>query len=105
MSAKNGRLGARAPAETDQNFWQAETLRHLAGLEPEVDRRLEALRSARVVARRQYGHLFELRIALDVGELDPSEGRGLGEGALERFGDDTNYPEVLRANELLADES
>jgi hypothetical protein len=89
--------------ETDQNFWQAETLRHLAALEPDVGRRLEGLRAARAVARRQHGHLFELRIALDVAELDRSEGRRLLTSALERFGGDTSYPEVVQARALVAD--
>ncbi|HLN15774.1 MAG TPA: adenylate/guanylate cyclase domain-containing protein [Acidimicrobiales bacterium] len=92
----------RLAAETGMQFWRAETIRHLAHLELNPEGQEERLREALEIARSQRANLFELRIALDLAELDPSQARAELTEALDRLGRDGAYPEVTRAQSLLA---
>jgi len=92
----------RLAAETGMNFWRAETLRHLALLELDPMGRRAGLREALELARTQLATLFELRIALDLADLDMGEGRVEIDRALGRLGRDPSYPEVARAEAVLA---
>lgn len=88
--------------ETGMHFYDVETMRHLARLELNPEGRLERLREALDLARRQAAFLFELRVANDLYDLG---GDGDGDAlrtALKRFPDGTGYPEVALASRLLA---
>jgi class 3 adenylate cyclase len=87
--------------ETGMKCWKAETLRHLANLEPDVAKRRTGLRSALQQARVQHAYLFELRAALDIATVDGPGGRALLEAALENLGKEASYPEVDRALVLI----
>lgn len=89
-------------SETGMHFWTAETMRNQAQLEADVTKREARLREALELARTQFAHLLEVRIALDLADLDPAGRRDLVEVALGRFGTDPSYPEVRRAREFLA---
>ena len=83
--------------ETSMKCWQAETLRHLANLESDANERRSRLADALERARVQQAHLFELRAALDLFDVDAGLGRDQLEVALGRLGNDPAYPDVGRA--------
>jgi class 3 adenylate cyclase len=86
---------------TGMDFWRSEALRHLAPLEPDPQGRRKRLDEALELARRQRAALFELRIALDLAALDPVRVTEV-ERALGRLGRNVAYPEVVRAEAVLA---
>jgi class 3 adenylate cyclase/tetratricopeptide (TPR) repeat protein len=88
--------------ETEMRFWQAETIRHAAHLEPDADSRRRKLEAALAVARTQPAPLFELRVALDLERLVPGRARAAVDAALGRLGRGSAYPEVARAHTVLA---
>jgi hypothetical protein len=88
--------------ETGMNFWRAETMRHVALLELNPNGRREGLREALETARTQQAFLYELRIALDLAGLDHPGAEADLEQALAHLGQNTSYPEVGRAQALLA---
>jgi class 3 adenylate cyclase len=87
---------------TGMNFWRAETLRHFALLDLYPMGRRAGLREALEVARAQRASFFELRIALDLANLDRREGGADIERALEQLGRNPMYQEVARAEAVLA---
>jgi class 3 adenylate cyclase len=87
---------------TGMNFWRAETLRHLSLLELHPMGRMDGLREALELARLQGASLFELRVALDLADVVGPEGSADIRRALTQLGRDSSYPEVERAEVLLA---
>jgi len=62
-------------AETGMHFYDAETMRRVAHLAGDRDQTLSGLRDALSLARSQGARPFELRIALDLRELEGAGGR------------------------------
>ena len=87
--------------ETGLQFWRVEALRHLSHLELHPEGRQAKLREALQVARSQHAHLFELRTALDLADIDRSHNQDV-EAALGRLGRGALYPEVAKAEAVLA---
>ena len=59
------------------------------------------IRTSLDIARSQRAKLFELRAALDLGDLDPGEGRAAVASALIDFPEPEPWPELLRAKERI----
>ena len=76
-------------------------MRHLANLESEITQRRAKLGEAMEKARGQQAHLFELRAALDLFEVDGRRSKDAVEAALGRLGRESAYPEVDRARTLI----
>ncbi len=72
-------------AETGMRFYDAETMRRIAHLEPECDQAILGLHAALELARSQRARPFELRIALDLHEHVGSEAAPLLEEAMRPF--------------------
>ena len=90
----------RLAADTGMQFWQSETLRHLAHLELHPAGRDEKLRAALVTARSQHAALFELRAALDLADLDRRHIDEVDQ-ALGHLGRNAASPEVAAAEAAL----
>jgi class 3 adenylate cyclase/tetratricopeptide (TPR) repeat protein len=88
--------------ETGMNFWRSETLRHLAGLELDPTGVEEGLRQALQTARTQHALLFELRAALDLEAAAPPGSRHEIERLISGLASCSSYPEVARAEAVLA---
>jgi tetratricopeptide (TPR) repeat protein len=87
--------------ETSMKCWESEAMRHLANLESEITQRRAKLGEAMEKARGQQAHLFELRAALDLFEVDGRRSKDAVEAALGRLGRESAYPEVDRARTLI----
>ena len=87
----------RLAAETGMRFYDAETMRRLAQLEPDRAMVVAALRRALELARSQAARPFELRIALDLHDLLGDEARPLLTQAMQAFADDAAAAELDEA--------
>jgi class 3 adenylate cyclase/tetratricopeptide (TPR) repeat protein len=86
---------------TGMHCWRSEALRRLSQLELHPEGKRERLGEALEMARRQHAALYELRAALDLAALDPSRMAEV-DRALAGLGRNLSYPEVARAEALLA---
>lgn len=89
-------------AETGMHFYDAETARLAALLEPDEGARTAALRDALELARSQHARPFELRIALDLHELLGDRGRLLLESAMAAYPAGASSLDLERARARLA---
>jgi class 3 adenylate cyclase len=88
-------------SETGMRFYDAETIRHSAHLELNPAGRVERLREALDLARRQGAALFELRAAADLCEVEGPGSAADLRSSLERFPPGADYPEVSAARRRL----
>lgn len=88
--------------DTDVHFYDAELLRLRAHTENGADARDRGLHDALALARRQGAAIFELRIAIDVYLLCGDSARGILAEAVGKFPPDSAWPELARAQALLA---
>ncbi|MGE2736115.1 ATP-binding protein [Mycolicibacterium vaccae] len=89
-------------ADTDVHFYDAELLRLRAHTEADPGARDRCLREALDLARTQGATVFEFRIAADLYELRGNAGRGDFADAVGRFPPSSTWPELGRAQALLA---
>ncbi|KUH99808.1 adenylate/guanylate cyclase domain-containing protein [Mycobacterium sp. IS-3022] len=89
-------------AETDVHFYDAELCRLRAHTEADTDSRDRCLQDALALARTQGAAIFELRSAADILQLRGDSARGVLAEAVGRFPPDSTWPELARAQALLA---
>lgn len=89
-------------ADTDVHFYDAELLRLRAQTEAEADVRDLRLREASTLARSQGAAIFELRAAADLYQLRGDGVRAILADVVGRFPPDSAWPELARAQALLA---
>ncbi len=82
------------------HFYDAESRRAAALLEPDVDAVVAGLEAAYAVAVEQEATVFALRIAADLGRLDPVRAQPLLHEVLDRFDDRSSCPELVVARSL-----
>lgn len=87
--------------ETEARFYVAELLRLRAQTADDDDARAADLGRAITVAGRQRAHIFELRAAIDDVELRGDDARQVLADVVDRFADDSTWPELARARTLL----
>ena len=87
--------------ETGALFYHSELLRLRAHTTEDAASRAADLAVANQVARRQRAYIFELRTAIDDFELRGDDARQVLLDAVERFNEDTGWPELGRARALL----
>ncbi|MCW2786935.1 MAG: adenylate/guanylate cyclase protein [Marmoricola sp.] len=87
---------------TGMHFYDAETLRAVAHLEPESGEVVRRLGEALAVARRQGARPFELRIALDLHSIRGESAVAELRAAVDGFRPDASYPELDDARARLA---
>ncbi|WP_024441227.1 adenylate/guanylate cyclase domain-containing protein [Mycobacterium sp. UM_WGJ] len=94
--------GALALAdETAVNFYRAELLRIRSHTRGDAAARDRDLRCAIETARRQAAHIYELRAAMDLVDLQGDSARDLLAGAMTHFLADSDWTELDRARTLL----
>ena len=112
LAAADDREGARSRYEealalgdrTGMLFYAAEATRRLALLADDASQRDAQLRSALEIARAQGARPFELRVALDLHDLNGSAATPLLEAALRDFSPEASSPEIDAARARIAAE-
>jgi hypothetical protein len=94
-------VGLTQAAETGMRFYDAELLRIRAHTYDDVQQRRDGLRAAVELARRQHATIFELRAAADDFELHGEPARQQLQDSILGFPDNSTWPELSRARELL----
>ncbi len=88
-------------ADTGMHFYDAELIRLRAHTTDDTAQQRADLTAAADLARTQDAHLFELRCALDLFEIDGDTARPALARAVDRFPADGSWPELVRARTLL----
>jgi hypothetical protein len=112
LAAAGDREGARSRYEealglgdrTGMLFYAAEATRRLALLADDASQMDARLRSALEIARTQGARPFELRVALDLHDLNGSAATPLLEAALRDFSPEASSPEIDSARARVAAE-
>jgi predicted ATPase len=88
-------------ADTGMHFYDSELIRLRAHTTDDTAQQRADLTAAVDLARTQDAHLFELRGALDLFEIDGDTARPALARAVDRFPADGSWPELVRARTLL----